>query len=40
MGDVLSQKEIDDLLAAFSSGEIDAEEMKGTLHCSDVLIGV
>lgn len=30
MGDVLSQKEIDDLLAAFSSGEIDAEEMKGT----------
>ncbi len=30
MGDVLSQKEIDDLLAAFSSGEIDAEEMQGT----------
>ena len=30
MGDVLSQKEIDDLLAAFSSGEVDAEEMKGT----------
>lgn len=30
MGDVLSQKEIDDLLAAFSSGEIDAEDMKGT----------
>ncbi len=30
MGDVLSQKEIDDLLAAFSSGEIDAEEVKGT----------
>ena len=30
MSDVLSQKEIDDLLAAFSSGEIDAEEMKGT----------
>lgn len=30
MGDVLSQQEIDDLLAAFSSGEIDAEEMKGT----------
>ena len=32
MGDVLSQKEIDDLLAAFSSGEIDAEEMKGTME--------
>jgi len=30
MGDVLTQKEIDDLLAAFSSGEIDAEEMKGS----------
>lgn len=28
MGDVLSQKEIDDLLKAFSSGEIDAEEFK------------
>ena len=30
MGDVLSQSEIDNLLAAISSGEIDAEEMKGT----------
>lgn len=30
MGDVLSQKEIDDLLKAFSSGEIDAEELKDT----------
>lgn len=30
MGDVLTQKEIDDLLAAFSSGEIDAEDMKGS----------
>lgn len=28
MGDVLSQREIDDLLKAFSSGEIDAEEFK------------
>ena len=28
MGDVLSQKEIDDLLKAFSNGELDAEEMK------------
>lgn len=28
MGDVLSQKEIDDLLKAFSSGEMDVEEMK------------
>lgn len=28
MGDVLSQNEIDNLLAALSSGEIDAEEMK------------
>ena len=28
MGDVLSQSEIDNLLAALSSGEIDAEEMK------------
>ncbi len=28
MGDVLSQKEIDDLLKAFSTGEIDAEELK------------
>lgn len=27
MGDVLSQKEIDDLLKAFSNGELDAEEM-------------
>lgn len=30
MGDVLSQKEIDDLLKAFSSGEIDAEGLKDT----------
>lgn len=29
MGDVLSQNEIDNLLAALSSGEIDAEEFKG-----------
>ncbi|HAQ52588.1 MAG TPA: flagellar motor switch protein FliM, partial [Lachnospiraceae bacterium] len=28
MGDVLSQSEIDNLLQALSSGEIDAEEMK------------
>lgn len=28
MGDVLSQKEIDDLLKAFSTGELDAEELK------------
>ncbi|MCR5322908.1 MAG: flagellar motor switch protein FliM [Lachnospiraceae bacterium] len=28
MGDVLSQSEIDNLLAALSSGELDAEEMK------------
>ena len=27
MGDVLSQKEIDELLAAFSSGEVDVEEL-------------
>lgn len=30
MGDVLSQNEIDNLLAALSSGELDAEEMKDT----------
>ena len=30
MGDVLSQKEIDDLLKAFSSGELDAEDIKGS----------
>lgn len=30
MGDVLSQSEIDNLLAALSSGELDAEEMKET----------
>lgn len=30
MGDVLSQSEIDNLLAALSSGEIDADEMKTT----------
>ncbi len=30
MGDVLSQKEIDDLLKAFSTGELDAEEFKET----------
>ncbi|MFA9463828.1 MAG: flagellar motor switch protein FliM [Velocimicrobium sp.] len=30
MGDVLSQNEIDSLLAALSSGELDAEEMKDT----------
>lgn len=30
MGDVLSQSEIDNLLAALSSGEIDAEDMKET----------
>ncbi len=29
MGEVLSQNEIDSLLAALSSGEVDAEEMKG-----------
>ncbi len=28
MGDVLSQKEIDDLLKAFSTGELDADEFK------------
>ena len=28
MGDVLSQSEIDNLLAALSSGELDAEEFK------------
>src|SRR5574344_2876251 len=28
MGDVLSQQEIDNLLQALSSGEIDADEMK------------
>ena len=28
MSDVLSQSEIDNLLAALSSGEVDAEEMK------------
>ena len=30
MGEVLSQSEIDNLLAALSTGEIDADEMKGT----------
>ena len=30
MGDVLSQNEIDNLLAALSSGELDAEEFKRT----------
>ena len=30
MGDVLSQSEIDDLLAALSSGEVNVEEMKET----------
>ena len=30
MGEVLSQSEIDNLLAALSTGELDAEEMKGT----------
>lgn len=30
MGDVLSQSEIDNLLAALSSGELDAEDMKET----------
>ncbi len=30
MGDVLSQSEIDNLLAAISSGEIDADDIKGT----------
>ena len=29
MGEVLSQDEIDKLLAGLSSGEIDAEEMQG-----------
>ncbi|MCR5011200.1 MAG: flagellar motor switch protein FliM [Lachnospiraceae bacterium] len=29
MGDVLSQEEIDNLLSAISSGEVDAEEIKG-----------
>ena len=28
MGDVLSQNEIDNLLQALSSGELDAEEIK------------
>ena len=28
MGDVLSQSEIDNLLAALSSGEVDADEFK------------
>ena len=32
MGDVLSQSEIDNLLAALSSGELDAEEMKETAN--------
>ena len=31
MGDILSQNEIDSLLAALSSGEIDAEEYKDCL---------
>ncbi len=35
MGDVLSQKEIDDLLKAFSTGEINAEEFK---ESSDVQV--
>ncbi|MCR4744368.1 MAG: flagellar motor switch protein FliM [Lachnospiraceae bacterium] len=30
MGEVLSQSEIDNLLAALSTGELDADEMKGT----------
>ena len=30
MGEVLSQNEIDNLLAALSSGELDAEEMHDT----------
>ena len=30
MGEVLSQDEIDSLLQALGSGEVDAEEMKGT----------
>ena len=30
MGDVLSQNEIDNLLAALSSGELDADEIKDT----------
>lgn len=30
MGDVLSQKEIDELLAAFSSGEMDVEELNSS----------
>ena len=30
MGDILSQNEIDSLLAALSSGEIDADEYKDT----------
>ncbi len=30
MGEVLSQSEIDNLLAALSSGEVDADEMNGT----------
>ena len=30
MPDVLSQDEIDNLLKALSSGELDVEEMKGT----------
>ena len=32
MPDVLSQDEIDNLLKALSSGELDVEEMKGTLQ--------
>ena len=30
MGEVLSQSEIDNLLKAFSSGELDVEETKDT----------
>ena len=29
MGDVLSQNEIDNLLAALSTGELDVDEIKG-----------
>ena len=32
MGDILSQNEIDDLLRALSSGEINAQEIQTTTH--------
>ena len=35
MGEVLSQNEIDNLLQALSSGELDVEEMKDNASPSD-----